>query len=210
MGKRCVSLLQMCQTGIPTPGAVLLRSSPGVTWSFAAAETSGCGALQKSNPAEGTTARQVPKSRSIITTLLVPPATAGRTAKEAAPAPANKAAGNGRLHKTRTRPGRTGARFIRATVATRQDQAAPAPANTGNGRHKNKTRPHRRPLYTGNGRHKNKTRPHRRPRATVATRQEQEPRPQRLIARDLAPRARGTDASIPSGRAGTDECADAD
>ena len=41
------------------------------------------------------------------------------TTKEAAPAPANKAAGNGRLHKTRTRPGRTGARFTRATVATR-------------------------------------------------------------------------------------------
>ena len=41
------------------------------------------------------------------------------TTKEAAPAPANKAAGNGRLHKTRTRPGRTGARFTRTTVATR-------------------------------------------------------------------------------------------
>ena len=113
------------------------------------------------------------------------------TTKEAAPAPANKAAGNGRLHKTRTRPGRTGARFTRATVATRtrpgrtgahgqrspqeQDQAAPAPAHAGNGRHK--TNKHE---------------------AATAR------------ARDLAPRARGTDASIPSGRAGTDACADAD
>ena len=56
-------------------------------------------------------------------------------------------------------------------------------------------RPHRRPLYTGNGRHKT------RPTSTEAA---------TARARDLAPRARGTDASIPSGRAGTDECADAD
>ena len=53
--------------------------------------------------------------------MMVSPTTTGvpATTKEAAPAPANKTAGNGRLHKTRTRPGRTGARFTRTTVATR-------------------------------------------------------------------------------------------
>ena len=50
------------------------------------------------------------------------------------------------------------------------------------------------PAPTGNGRHKTRT------RTEAAT----------ARARDLAPRARGTDASIPSGRAGTDGCADAD
>ena len=49
------------------------------------------------------------------------------------------------------------------------------------------------PAPTGNGRHKNN-------KHEAAT----------ARARDLAPRARGTDASIPSGRAGTDACADAD
>ena len=86
------------------------------------------------------------------------------TTKEAAPAPANKAAGNGRLHKTRTR-----------------------------------TRPHRRPLYADNGRHKNKNQAapaptgngrHKTNKHEAAT----------ARARDLAPRARGTDASIPSSR----------
>jgi hypothetical protein len=51
------------------------------------------------------------------------------------------------------------------------------------------------PATAGNGRHKT------RPTSTEAA---------TARARDLAPRARGTDASIPSGRAGTDECADAD
>ena len=51
------------------------------------------------------------------------------------------------------------------------------------------------PAPTGNGRLKT------RPTSTEAA---------TARARDLAPRARGTDASIPSGRAGTDGCADAD
>ena len=51
------------------------------------------------------------------------------------------------------------------------------------------------PAPTGNGRRKT------RPTSTEAA---------TARARDLAPRARGTDASIPSGRAGTDGCADAD
>ena len=70
-------------------------------------------------------------------------------------------------------------------------------------------RPHRRSLYTDNGRHKNKNQAapaptgngrHKTNKHEAAT----------ARARDVAPRARGTDASIPSGRAGTDECADAD
>ena len=70
-------------------------------------------------------------------------------------------------------------------------------------------RPHRRSLYTDNGRHKNKNQAapaptgngrHKTNKHEAAT----------ARARDLAPRARGTDASIPSGRAGTDGCADAD
>ena len=112
---------------------------------------------------------------------------------KAVPAPANKAAGNGRLHKTRTRTGRTGARNCGQRSPQEQDQAAPAPATAGNGRHKNKNQA--APAPTGNGRLKT------RPTSTEAA---------TARARDLAPRARETDASIPSGRAGTDECADAD
>jgi hypothetical protein len=72
----------------------------------------------------------------------------------------------------------------------------------------NYLRPHRRPLYADNGRHKNKNQAA--PAPTGNGRHKNKHEAATARARDLAPRARGTDASIPSGRAGTDGCADAD